>query len=64
MTDTSHSSPRKKLRQPIDPSQFTPFFSYKPANGGRTLFVEGVSLEAIAAKTGTPAYVYSRASIE
>ena len=35
-------------------------FSYK--NG--TLYAEGVSLEALAARHGTPAYVYSRAAIE
>ncbi|MGB7540631.1 MAG: diaminopimelate decarboxylase, partial [Burkholderiales bacterium] len=37
------------------------FFSYH-ADG--TLFAEGVSLESIAARFGTPCYVYSRAALE
>ncbi len=43
-----------------DPTQYTPFFRLV----GRQLHCEGVPLEAIAARVGTPAYVYSRASIE
>ncbi len=43
-----------------DPTQYTPFFRLV----GRQLHCEGVPLEAIAARVDTPAYVYSRASIE
>ncbi len=42
-----------------DPSRFTPFFSHR----GSTLCCEDVSLASVAARFGTPAYVYSRASI-
>lgn len=42
-----------------DPTRYTPFFSYRD---GR-LTCEDVALERIAARVGTPAYVYSRASI-
>ena len=44
---------------PLDPSRFTPFF---PQRRG-VLHCERVSLESVAARFGTPAYVYSRASI-
>ncbi len=49
----------------LDPTSFTPQFSYRPskARGSRTLFCEGTSVERIAAAVGTPAYLYSRASI-
>ncbi|MGO9640101.1 MAG: diaminopimelate decarboxylase [Candidatus Acidiferrales bacterium] len=44
----------------IDPVRYTPFFS----RGKGRLFCEGVALDAIAARAGTPAYAYSRAAIE
>jgi diaminopimelate decarboxylase len=44
----------------IDPAAFTAFFS-RPRRG---VFCERVSLESIAKKIGTPAYVYSRAALE
>jgi diaminopimelate decarboxylase len=44
----------------LDPARYTPFFSY----GGGHLACERVPLELIAARDGTPAYVYSRSSIE
>lgn len=44
----------------LDPAGYTP--SYSRRRGG--VFCEGVSLERIAEKVGTPAYVYSRAAIE
>jgi diaminopimelate decarboxylase len=44
----------------IDPASYTPGFSYR----GSRLFCEGVSVEDVARKFGTPAYLYSRASIE
>lgn len=47
------------LRRPLDPTQYTPHFTYR----GRKLFCETVSLEDVAAWIGTPSYVYSRAAI-
>jgi len=44
----------------LDPARYTPFFSR--GRGGH-LACERVSLERIAARAGTPAYVYSRSSI-
>lgn len=43
----------------IDPTRYTPLFSYR----GGHLYVERVMLERIAERVGTPAYIYSRASI-
>ena len=52
----------------IDPTQYTPNYVYRPARHGgaarQALFCEGVALEKIANAAGTPAYIYSRASIE
>jgi diaminopimelate decarboxylase len=45
--------------RPNDPAGYTPFFAYHDD----TLHCEGVSLSNIADQVGTPAYVYSRASI-
>ncbi len=42
-----------------DPADFTPFFGYRAG----ALHCERVPLERIAARLGTPAYVYSRAAI-
>jgi diaminopimelate decarboxylase len=43
-----------------DPSRFTPFFSYRAGQ----LHCENVPVRAVAQAVGTPAYVYSRGSIE
>ena len=43
----------------IDPARYTPEFSWR----ANDLFCEGVRLEEIASRAGTPAYVYSSASI-
>jgi diaminopimelate decarboxylase len=43
-----------------DPAGYTPGFSYR----GSQLYCEGVSVEEVARRFGTPAYLYSRASIE
>jgi len=55
-------------RESSDPSRYTPYFSYRAANAGAgrvlALQCEDVALERIAAAVGTPAYVYSRASLE
>jgi diaminopimelate decarboxylase len=65
MTDAQHSARAKKPVRLVDPTEFTPFYAWKPAaRGAESLFCEGVSLEKIAESAGTPAYVYSRASIE
>ena len=49
----------------VDPTKFTPCFAYRGAAGRKqALFCEGVLLEEVANTKGTPAYVYSRASIE
>jgi diaminopimelate decarboxylase len=64
MTRKSHTRHKTTPRR-VDPAQFTPCFAYRgPASGRQNLFCEGVALERIADSTGTPAYVYSRASIE
>lgn len=43
----------------VDPVSYTPEFSWR----GHELYCEGVRLEEIAARVGTPAYVYSAGSI-
>ena len=60
MTAQRTSKPHKPSSQAIDPSRFTPQFHYRRD----ALFCEGVSLEALAKRVSTPAYVYSRRSIE
>jgi diaminopimelate decarboxylase len=47
------------MNRPQDPASYTPHFIRRRGN----VFCEGVSLEAIAKKVGTPAYVYSGAAI-
>jgi diaminopimelate decarboxylase len=65
----SHSkdSPSRKLEY-VDPARFTPYFAWKKnsARGGSAEEVacEGVPLETVARKFGTPAYLYSGAAIE
>jgi diaminopimelate decarboxylase len=50
----------------IDPTEFTPHFSWKKDATKSTWSVhcEGVSLSAVAKRFGTPVYVYSRKAIE
>jgi diaminopimelate decarboxylase len=59
---SAHTSRSRSPRLPdaVDPVRYTPGFSYR----GSRLFCEGVPVERIAGHVGTPAYVYSRASIE
>lgn len=53
------------LRRIVDPAQFTPCFAYRgSAAGKQNLFCEGAALDRVAGSVGTPAYVYSRGSIE
>ena len=65
----AHAATHEKKHAAVDPVEFTPFYAWKNGDGDghgtrQTLFCEGVSLEEIARKVGTPAYVYSRASVE
>src|SRR5271170_129986 len=58
-------SARRKSPRGADPTDYTPSYAYESAaRGTRALYCEGVSLSRIADEVGTPAYVYSRASIE
>jgi diaminopimelate decarboxylase len=58
---TSHSiALRLAHSAAVDPVTYTAGFSYR----GSHLYCEGVSVAAVAKKFGTPAYLYSRASIE
>jgi len=57
---SSSSHKRSSRTSVVDPASYTPGFSYR----GSQLYCEGVSVAAVATKYGTPAYVYSRASIE
>jgi diaminopimelate decarboxylase len=64
MTRKSHWG-RRAIGRRVDPTEFTPCFAYRgPRSGRQNLFCEGVALDRIAGSAGTPAYVYSRASIE
>jgi diaminopimelate decarboxylase len=56
---TSHSRASRSAGV-VDPASYTPEFSYR----GSQLYCEGVSIAAAAKRFGTPAYLYSRASIE
>ena len=62
MSDVSAPNSRRARvsRANVDPIAYTPFFTRRR----KTLYCESVSLEKIAARVGTPAYVYSRAAIE
>ena len=53
---------RRNLRY-VDPATFTPHFAWKNARAGRRVFCEGLSLQEIADRFGTPTYVYSRRAI-
>jgi diaminopimelate decarboxylase len=48
----------------VDPAKFTPHFAWKATHGGREVFCEGVALQDLAARFGTPTYVYSQRAIE
>ncbi len=58
-------TPLRKTPHIADPPEYTPCYAYEAAgHGTRALYCEGVSLAHIVDAVGTPAYVYSRASIE
>jgi diaminopimelate decarboxylase len=50
----------------VDPAKFTPQFAWKRIRpgSGREVVCEGVALEEIASRFGTPSYVYSQSAIE
>ncbi|HEX4003085.1 MAG TPA: diaminopimelate decarboxylase [Candidatus Acidoferrales bacterium] len=47
-----------------DPTTYTPDYAYRGPGAEAEIYCEGVALSRIAKAAGTPAYVYSRASIE
>jgi diaminopimelate decarboxylase len=56
---TSHARIPRAVRV-VDPASYSPGFTYR----GNQLYCEGVSVAAAAKRFGTPAYLYSRESIE
>ncbi|HTZ48470.1 MAG TPA: diaminopimelate decarboxylase [Verrucomicrobiae bacterium] len=62
---TSSSGSRQNLPY-VDPAEFTPQFAWRTSSHGpgREVFCEGVALQDIASRFGTPAYVYSQRAIE
>jgi len=54
------NSRTRRLPDVVDPVRYTPGFSYR----GSRLFCEGLPVEEVAEKVGTPAYLYSETSIE
>ena len=55
---------RAKAASIADPTAYTPNYAYRGPRASSEVYCEGVSLSRIAQAVGTPAYVYSRASIE
>lgn len=57
-----------KSERGLDPSRYTPNYEYRPlasgSSGAEVLHCEDVALPGVADEIGTPAYIYSRASIE
>jgi diaminopimelate decarboxylase len=65
MTSASKSPRTTKVHRRADPTQYTPCYAYRRGKSGtEDACCEGVALARIADAVGTPAYVYSRASIE
>ncbi|HVB86874.1 MAG TPA: diaminopimelate decarboxylase [Candidatus Dormibacteraeota bacterium] len=58
----------RAIERGLEPERYTPDYAYHSVRGdgakAQVLHCEGVSLQRIASEVGTPAYVYSRASIE
>ena len=60
MSRAAHGAGRgSRATGPIDPTRYTPEFSWRR----NALTCQGVALESIARRVGTPAYVYSASSI-
>ncbi|HXJ17309.1 MAG TPA: diaminopimelate decarboxylase [Candidatus Polarisedimenticolia bacterium] len=68
MTRAPKSTRRSKSRRAVDPTEYTPGYAYRPVGLARArlhiLHCEDVAVSRVADAVGTPAYVYSRASIE
>jgi diaminopimelate decarboxylase len=68
MTPNLKSSRTRKVERGIDPTQHTPCYAYRTSGRGgsqsQILYCEDVALTRVAEAVGTPAYVYSRGSIE
>ena len=65
MTRAINRNQRRNSPRGADPANFTPFFAYRGSSSGKQeLLCESVALSQVAESAGTPAYVYSRASIE
>lgn len=68
MTPAPKSTRRSRLERLADPTEYTPDYAYRLAGRGlgrpQVLHCEDVALSRIAEAAGTPAYVYSRASVE
>ncbi len=66
MKPAASSSRRRETGRRADPTEYTPFFAYRraPSRQSKVLHCEGVSLTRVADAVGTPAFAYSRASIE
>jgi diaminopimelate decarboxylase len=61
----SATSKARKNLPFVDPARFTPQFAWKNAGrAGREVYCEGVPLSQVAARYGTPSYVYSQRAIE
>jgi diaminopimelate decarboxylase len=62
----ARSSRKRKRERRADPTGYTPFFAYRraPSRQSEILHCEDVALNRLADAVGTPAFVYSRASIE
>jgi diaminopimelate decarboxylase len=64
MTAARSNSRRAKTASGADPTAYTSNYTYRGPRASGELYCEDVALSRIAAAVGTPAYVYSRASIE
>jgi diaminopimelate decarboxylase len=64
MTVGRRNSRRAKTATGADPTAYTPNYAYHGPRAAGEVYCEDVALSRIAAAVGTPAYVYSRASIE
>lgn len=59
----SRQTESRKNLEYVDPATFTPQFVWRKSGTARGVYCEGVGLEEIAKRFGTPAYVYSRKAI-
>jgi diaminopimelate decarboxylase len=64
MTPAPANSRPTKTASVTDPTGYTPDYAHRGLGASAEVYCEGVALSRIAQAVGTPAYVYSRASIE